>query len=396
MRAEFPRSGIASAFLWSTPSRLNGARLGVRKFLLAVSAASACVAAHASEPRILVANRISIPEGGEAALAIKVESKDKLPEGSYLLLVSPTIPFSLSAGSKKQLNNWWLKFSDLQELKIGAPVGTSGKGKLHLFLYSPRADVLAQAAQELVVEPPASSAVSQPPLEARQAEAAKPPAKELIRAAPTLPGASVVAAAGQTEAARQTPPENPALAIEVPPPGGGRGNIVAAQVTNTASSPIPAGEAKAAVQPLEIKPAGPPKTAPLPPPAEPASAKAAPEGARAVPVAPAAAARIPEPNPPAGASREAKTKWPRFIEQGERQFALGNVVVARQYFLLAADTGSATGALRLAETYDADKLERFLAFGLKADLVEAKRWYEVAARLGAPQASERLKHLVQK
>jgi curved DNA-binding protein CbpA len=106
------------------------------------------------------------------------------------------------------------------------------------------------------------------------------------------------------------------------------------------------------------------------------------------------------PNPPAreptlpspslaGPSVPSKTPDPaaraqaeRFVEQGDRQFANGNVAIARQYFARAVDLGFAPAALKLAETFDAKVLARRGVHGVRPDSAEVEKWRRRAAELG--------------
>jgi len=83
----------------------------------------------------------------------------------------------------------------------------------------------------------------------------------------------------------------------------------------------------------------------------------------------------------------------RMITQGERYLAQGNIVVARQYFLRAAESANARGALRLAETHDPQELARLGVFGINPDPALAQKWYERALELGASEALSRLQRL---
>ena len=81
------------------------------------------------------------------------------------------------------------------------------------------------------------------------------------------------------------------------------------------------------------------------------------------------------------------------MAQGERQLQQGSVVLAREFFRRAADAGFAPAAIRLASTYDPGELSRLGAKGVVPDRAEAKKWYERARDLGAPEAEERLARL---
>jgi hypothetical protein len=82
-----------------------------------------------------------------------------------------------------------------------------------------------------------------------------------------------------------------------------------------------------------------------------------------------------------------------FIARGQELFGEGNVSSARLLFKRAADAGLAYGALFLGQTYDPNELALYQVRGLGGDPVEAKRWYEKAYALGAPEADELLRRL---
>jgi TPR repeat protein len=79
--------------------------------------------------------------------------------------------------------------------------------------------------------------------------------------------------------------------------------------------------------------------------------------------------------------------------RGEEQLGRGNIYAARQFFERAAEAGLAESALAVAATYDAAELARLKVLGLKPDPAEAKKWYEKARELGAPEAEARLRRL---
>jgi hypothetical protein len=106
-------------------------------------------------------------------------------------------------------------------------------------------------------------------------------------------------------------------------------------------------------------------------------------------------AQAPPPPRPRGpilspADREAGE---RLTARGEHEIEQGNVAVARQFFLRAAQAGLARGALLLAATYDPRELARWHVQGVQPNLQEARKWYERARELGAPEAEERLARL---
>jgi hypothetical protein len=83
----------------------------------------------------------------------------------------------------------------------------------------------------------------------------------------------------------------------------------------------------------------------------------------------------------------------RFVARGEHEIEQGQIAVARNFFLRAAQAGLARGALLLAATYDPRELARWHVQGVQPNLKEARKWYERARELGAPEAEERLARL---
>jgi TPR repeat protein len=73
--------------------------------------------------------------------------------------------------------------------------------------------------------------------------------------------------------------------------------------------------------------------------------------------------------------------------------AQGRVAPARQLDARAADLGLAEAAMALAATYDAAELKQPHLRGIRPDAREARRWYERARALGAPDAAQRLQRL---
>jgi len=96
---------------------------------------------------------------------------------------------------------------------------------------------------------------------------------------------------------------------------------------------------------------------------------------------------------PAAASKEVRAEAERLVSRGERHLADGNITIARQYFLRAFELGLAIAALKMAETHDARALGGINVRGLMPDPAEAKKWYERALELGAPEAEARLQRL---
>jgi hypothetical protein len=98
------------------------------------------------------------------------------------------------------------------------------------------------------------------------------------------------------------------------------------------------------------------------------------------------------PRPPE-LSADEKMRAEKLMAQGERSLGQGNVALAREFFRRAADTGLAQAAVRLAATYDPAELDRLQVQGVVPDRAEARKWYERARELGAPEAEDRLARL---
>jgi hypothetical protein len=96
---------------------------------------------------------------------------------------------------------------------------------------------------------------------------------------------------------------------------------------------------------------------------------------------------------PAELSAEVRERAEQLVAQGERYLAQGKVGGARLFFRQAADAGFALAAIRLAATFDPAELSRLQVQGIAPDAAEARRWYERARELGAPEAEERLARL---
>lgn len=103
---------------------------------------------------------------------------------------------------------------------------------------------------------------------------------------------------------------------------------------------------------------------------------------------------LPVPRPPE-LSAEVRERAEKMLAQGDKFLDSGNIEIARQFYRRAADAGLAVGALRLAATYDPGELSRLKVQGVVASPADARRWYERARALGAPEAEERLVRLGQ-
>lgn len=96
-------------------------------------------------------------------------------------------------------------------------------------------------------------------------------------------------------------------------------------------------------------------------------------------------------------SPEKRAELMLLYEKGNEHLRLGNILVARQFYLRAAENGLSEAAFAFAESYDPNELARVkIVAGVAADAALAKRWYERAMQLGFPEAAERLSELTRK
>jgi len=89
-------------------------------------------------------------------------------------------------------------------------------------------------------------------------------------------------------------------------------------------------------------------------------------------------------------SAEDMARADRMLAQGARHLEQGNIGAARMFFQRAAEAGLAAAALRMGGTYDPAELGRLESLGVNSDRNEARKWYELARDLGAPEAADRL------
>jgi hypothetical protein len=90
---------------------------------------------------------------------------------------------------------------------------------------------------------------------------------------------------------------------------------------------------------------------------------------------------------------EERARAEGFVAQGELYLAQGKVAGARLLFRQAAESNFAPAAMRLGATYDPAELSALKVLGVNPDLAEARKWYERARELGAPDAEQRLASL---
>jgi hypothetical protein len=107
--------------------------------------------------------------------------------------------------------------------------------------------------------------------------------------------------------------------------------------------------------------------------------------AQAQPVRPAP----PRPRPPADDMDEVQL----LLKQGQDFVAAGDLATARVVLRRAAQAGAPAAAFTLAQTYDPMVLAKMRARGVEPDPAEARRWYEMAQKLGSSEAGQQLERL---
>jgi hypothetical protein len=171
----------------------------------------------------------------------------------------------------------------------------------------------------------------------------------------------------------------PSLKANVPAGITGRSEILI-QLVGVDGTTLAEGRTTLLVAPPAPPPVAAAPVEPTPPPRRSSLAPAPPPVGRPLP-------RTPE------LSAEDRARAERLVAQGDRHLEQGNIGAARLFFQRAAEAGSARAAIRLAATYDPAELGRLQVQGVNADRNEARRWYERARDLGAPEADERLSRL---
>jgi hypothetical protein len=82
------------------------------------------------------------------------------------------------------------------------------------------------------------------------------------------------------------------------------------------------------------------------------------------------------------------------MRRGDENMQAGKISAARLFYQSAADAGYAPAALALGATYDSRQLAQWkVVGGQQGDPAMARKWYEKARELGAPEADRRLQAL---
>ncbi len=195
---------------------------------------------------------------------------------------------------------------------------------------------------------PTPAAPLPPPIESQPAEPSEPPARESGAEAQQSPPAPAPAAPALPA------PALPALALPAPAP------------------PAPASPA----------PALPALALPAPAPPAPASpAPASPVSASPVPAPPAPAPSAPALPATAVAPQASLALLDLLRRQGTAALGNGDISGARRFFQRGAEAGCASCAEGMAQTFDAEQLNRIGAIGIRSDPAQAEAWRARARQL---------------
>jgi hypothetical protein len=397
---------------------------------------------NADAPQITLAPTLFAESSSRTILPIGTGAIDSLPKHSFVRLRGLPPAISLSDGYAIAPGAWAVPLSGLADLQMTVPQGVVGRSDVTVNLVAEDGALLAEAKTILVIRAPTAQTASSASAAPKQPSAVppSPPAKETSSAPPApLPPTSTEAtppppksatASSMTKEAEPTPEASPSLTAPpaTPPP---------AAVAQAAPPPLPAPPPAAIAQatpppsptppPAAIAQATPPPsttatrqdnppTSALPsqgnpyPPVLPSQTNANPPAQQPIPPRQATAAPPAPISPPPASARaerngkQSAAKAPvltpadreraeKLIARGERETEQGNIAVARQFFLRAAEAGLPRGALLLAGTYDPRELSRMGVQGVQPNPAEARKWYMRARELGAPEAEERLARL---
>ena len=237
----------------------------------------------------------------------------------------------------------------------------------------PAATIPAPAA---TTPPPAATPPAAAPLPAETATQSAPkPSPALQPAAPAEPSQSA-------QAPRRVPlthvvrrPDQAQDSIAAQPP---RASGVGATSPSARTVPFPS---------PEFAPSAPESSLAYAPALAPAANPAPAATPAPAPVQPAV-----KPAPPRAAADDTD-EVQLLLKQGQDFVAAGDLATARVVLRRATQAGSAVAAYTLAQTYDPQVLAKMRARGVEPDPAEARRWYEMAQKLGSREAAQQLERL---
>ncbi|HEU0061827.1 MAG TPA: hypothetical protein VFR19_18230 [Hyphomicrobiaceae bacterium] len=320
----------------------------------------------AGKPAIVIPPLVQALSPSEVEFAVRVDDSESAPAASVVLISGLPPDVTFSAGRAIVRGTWEVPLAAIAGLKVKVPADIKGRSDLVILLTHNSEKytvVLASARSALVVDVAPGRAenatVAQIGEARKPAEARKAEEQQQIAEAKRAEEARLAEEAKKAEEARKL-----AEARKAEEEQRRIAEAKRAEEARLAEEPRRVAEAKKVTD-----------------------ERSAAETTRSVD---ASDQRPALKEPTASLSQD---RLEHFVTQGDRHLVDGNVVVARQYYLRAAQAGMARAALRLAETYDPIELRRLNVQGLMPDVAEAKRWYERAVALGDAGAQVKLGRL---
>ena len=368
-------------------------------------------------PKIIAASVLAAKPATQIDFDISIISGDLVPPESFLEIRGLPPFITLSAGKALSARSWALPLDTLSNLKMQVPADASGRLDLELLLVT-NEQVIAFANLELIIGPAPvdtenrAQAEEQALAEPHRDEtgsgraAAVQPRPETEGNRQALSGDKTLEAGHANEARSDGAPQERRLDIIETPRSDPRADTqpkrhsglheTTAAIAETrpkiASGDTQLKQGAAETQPQSMGTTSTQANPEADKAGEQAQQRLSANNDRAASLAPVVRS---EPAiklaPPAADGARGQAE--RFVTNGDRYLAQGNIVIARQYYLRAADLGVAIAAVKLAATHDPHEMAQLGVVGLAANPEEAKRWYQRAAQLGAVEAEARLRRL---
>ena len=360
-------------------------------------------------------------------MPVEIGPSQWVPPDSVLHVRGLPSTVTLSEGRRVSADVWAVPLVGLSNLELLVAIGVSGKSDLTLSLVAADGSILAEARTAISInEPPgtttpvATAAILSPGKPDQSIQKTRPhsemtetlaepttpttkPEPSRTRTDPItaqLPAPLPMAKPSSEQAAPQEVFERETASSITPEPSipvalaklDAPTEVAASRVAPSRSTKTAKlnDDREAAPQASTDRAVREPKTAPA------ATQEPSHPTATPIPAGPSLAAVKPDQDPEPKASsltQDERQRVEKMIARGERDLADGNVSVARQFFLRAAEAGIARGALLLASTYDSHEYLRLRIQGLQPNSAEARKWYKRARALGATLADERLLRL---
>jgi hypothetical protein len=366
------------------------------------------------DPIINVASTIYAEPLSSWPMPMEIGPSQRISPDSILHVRGLPSAVTLSEGRRVSADVWAVPLVALTNLELRVATGASGRSDLALMLVGTDGSMLAEARTAISINEPsgmttreattADLSLGKPVQSAKESG----PRSEVTgrRLEPTAPTTKPEPSHARTdptatELLALLPMTKPSNAQAAPPPVPER---------DAASSIIPKPPMVMAPTELKAAPIAASAAAPSWPAtianddqgvASKASAERAQREATTVPIAKPEPSHATTTSTPAERTlaateplpQEERQRAEKMIARGERDLADGNVSMARQFFLRAAEAGVARGALLLASTYDPNEYVRLRIQGVQPNSAEARKWYKRARELGAMLADEQLLRL---